>query len=263
MSAKKTNPNQMTFLEHLGELRRRIIYSLIFLGIAFCAMCFFTDRLLNIVLLPLKQVMPAGTSLIGTGVAEAFGAEMLVAGVAAVVISCPFWFYELWMFISPGLYFKEKKLVFPFVIFATLFFVGGVYFGYHFVLPVGFQFFMDQYVSVGLSPQIKVSQYLSFTTSLLMAFGGTFELPIVVFFLGRIGLVTWRTMMRTAKYAVVIIFIVAGVLTPGPDVASQILLAIPLLALYFGSILLVALTGKKKPMEKPSQLTKPDQTAKN
>lgn len=262
MSAKKSDPDQMTFLEHLGELRRRIIYSLIFLGIAFCAAFFFTDQLLYIALKPLKEVMPQGTNMIGTGVGEAFGAEMLVAGVAALVASSPFWFYELWMFISPGLYFKEKRLVLPFVIFATIFFVGGVYFSYRYVLPAGFRFFMDQYVSAGLSPQIKISQYLSFTSRLLIAFGGCFELPIVAFFLGRIGLISWRTMMRTAKYAVIIIFIFAGVLTPGPDVASQMLLAIPLLTLYFGSILLVALTGRKKPPETNNQLTKPAQTAK-
>ena len=210
---------------------------------------------------PLKILLPQGAAIIGTGLAEAFAVRMLVSLVAAVVVACPFWFYELWQFVSPGLHTPEKRLVIPFVFFASIFFVGGVAFGYYAVFPTAFSFFLSQYTEAGISAQIKIGEYFSFTTKLLLAFGICFEFPIVAFFFGRVGLITWQRMVKFGKYAVVIIFILAAVLTPGPDVASQLLLAGPLLFLYGISIAVVAATGKRKKQESDLEKKQDTQTS--
>ncbi len=243
---ERKNPDQMSFLEHLGELRQRILRSLIAVFVAFVGCFIVADTLLDILARPLRELLPEGAAIIGTGVHEAFLVKILVALVGGIVLACPFWLYEMWMFISPGLYPQERKLVVPFVFFASGFFVGGVVFGYFVVFPVGFEFFLDQYTKADVSAQIRIREYFSFTTKLLLAFGVSFELPVVSFFLGRVGIVSWRTMVKTGKYAVLVVFAAAAILTP-PDIASQALLAGPLLLLYGLSIALVALTGKRKP----------------
>jgi len=252
-TATKKNPNRMTFIEHLEELRYRLLASVVAIFVAFGGCYYFSDKLLAFLEAPLKTLLPQGAAIIGTGLAEAFAARMMVALVAAVVVACPFWFYELWRFVSPGLYPGEKKLVVPFVLFASIFFVSGVVFGYYVVFPTAFSFFMSQYTEAGISAQIKIGEYFGFTTKLLLAFGLCFEFPIAAFFFGRVGIITWRGMVKAGKYAIVIIFIVAAVLTPGPDVASQLLLAGPLLLLYGISIAIVAATGKRKKEEKPAE----------
>jgi sec-independent protein translocase protein TatC len=159
-----------------------------------------------------------------------------VALIAAVFVASPVLFYQAWKFVAPGLYEREKRYVQPFVFFATIFFVAGAAFCYYVVFPVGYRFFIDQYESIGVSPSIRISEYLSFSARMLLAFGATFEMPVVTFFLARMGLVSYKSMLAYGRYAVLIIFIVAGVLTPGPDVASQLLMAGPLLVLYALSI---------------------------
>jgi sec-independent protein translocase protein TatC len=145
-------------------------------------------------------------------------------------------FFQAWRFVSPGLYESEKRLAVPFAIVASLFFGLGAAFCYVLVFPVGFRFFLEEYGSIGVAPQIRIAEYLSFASRMLLAFGVTFELPVVTFFLARIGVVTHHTLIGTARYAIVAIFAVAAVLTPGPDVASQLLMAGPLLVLYVLSI---------------------------
>lgn len=241
------SPNKMTFFEHLEELRKRILLSFAAVFIAFTGCYFISGKLLDFLEAPLKQVLPQGSSIIGTGLAEAFVVRIFVAFVAAIILSCPFWLYQLWRFIAPGLYPSEKKFVIPFVLFSTIFFLSGVCFGYYFVFPVGFKFFLEEYAGAGVLAQIRISEYFSFTSKMLLAFGGCFEFPIFAFFLGRLGIINWRGMLKASRYAIVIIFLVAAVITPGPDVASQTLLAAPLLLLYVMSIAIVALTGKKTP----------------
>ena len=142
------------------------------------------------------------------------------------------------------MYTQEKRYVFPFVIFATIFFVLGAGFCYVVVLPVGYAFFIEQYDSIGVQPTLKISEYLTFTSRMLLAFGVTFELPVLAFFFARIGLITHKTLLGYFRYAVVGIFITAAVLTPGPDIASQLLLAGPLLLLYGLSIGVAYFFGK-------------------
>jgi len=226
----------MTFTEHLEELRWCLIKSLAAVVSAFL-LCFqFSDRIVAFMIAPLMGTLQPGQGLIGTGVAEAFFFEMKVALVAGAFLASPVIFYQLWRFIAPGLKDREKRLVIPFVLFTSLFFLGGAYFCYRAVLPVAFLYFIDQYRSLAVSPEIRIGEYFTFFSRMILAFGVTFELPLFTFFLVRLGLWNYRSMWRTFRYAIIAIFIVAAILTPGPDIASQILLAIPLTLLYLLSI---------------------------
>jgi sec-independent protein translocase protein TatC len=152
--------------------------------------------------------------------------------------------YQLWKFIAPGLEDREARHAKWFVLFGTLFFFAGASFCYFFVFPVGIPFFLGEYADIGIDPMLSMTEYRSFTAQMLLGFGATFELPVVIFFCARIGIVTWRQLLAFSRYAVLIIFIVAAVLTPTPDAASQLMMAIPLLFLYAISIGVAYVFGK-------------------
>ena len=226
----------MTFTEHLEELRWCLLKSLSAIVAAFALSYFFSDRIFAFMVAPLRQNLQPGQNLIGTGVAEAFFTEIKVALVAGVFLAGPVIFYQVWRFIAPGLQQGEKGLVVPFVLCTSLFFVGGAYFCYRAVLPFAFLYFIDQYRSLGVSPEIRIGEYFSFFFRMVLAFGVAFELPVFTFFLVRLGIWDHRFLWRQFRYAVLVIFILAAILTPGPDVVSQILLAVPLTLLYLLSI---------------------------
>jgi sec-independent protein translocase protein TatC len=226
----------MTFTEHLEELRWRLIKSLAAVALAFGLCYFASDRIFAFMIAPLKQNLQPGQSLIGTGVAEAFFIEMKVGLVGGVFVASPVIFYQIWGFLAPGLLGDEKKLVVPFVVCATLFFLSGAAFCYYVVLPVAFGYFVEQYQSLGVAPEIRIGEYFSFFFRMILAFGVTFELPVFTFFLVRVGVVNYRLMWRSFRYAIVLIFIAAAILTPTPDVINQTLLAAPMLLLYLLSI---------------------------
>jgi sec-independent protein translocase protein TatC len=232
------------FMSHLEELRKRLIACAIAVGAGFVLCYFFSETLFRILVLPLKEVMPQGERLIFTNLPEMFLTYLKVAFIAGVMLTAPFIFYQLWMFIAPGLYQREKKFVFPFVIFSTILFVGGSLFGYFVVFPFGFKFFMgfsNEYVQA--LPSVK--QYFSFSTKLLFAFGVIFELPVVMFFLSKMGVVTPELLRKKRKYAILLAFVVAAILTP-PDVLTQIFMALPLVVLYEISIFVAKIAQKKK-----------------
>jgi len=229
------NDVKMPLTEHLEELRSRIIRALIAVAIGFAASYAFAEHLFAFLTRPLLEYTNGAVELIGTGVPEAFFTKLKVAVMAGVFIASPVIFYQAWQFVVPGLYDSEKNFVRPFVAFATLFFLLGAAFCYLVIFPIGFAFFVEQYKTIGVQPSIRISEYLSFTSRLLLAFGVTFELPVITFFLARVGIVTHRMMLHYFRYAVLIIFILAAVLTP-PDAASQILMAGPLILLYAISI---------------------------
>ena len=226
----------MTFTEHLEELRWGLIKSFAAVVLASFSCFFFSDRIVAFMIAPLKRGLQPGESLIGTGVTEAFFFEMKVALVAGVFLASPVIFYQIWRFIAPGLNESEKKLVIPFVLFTSFFFIAGAYFCYWGVLPVAFQYFIEQYRSLDVSPEIRIGEYFTFFSRMVLAFGITFELPLFTLFLVRLGIWDYRFMWRTFRYAIIVIFIVAAILTPGPDIASQLLLAGPLTILYLLSI---------------------------
>jgi sec-independent protein translocase protein TatC len=228
--------SRMPLLEHLKELRGRLIRCVIAIGLAFALAYFAADWLVTALTRPL-HVAAHGRNvlLIGTGLGEAFFTKIKVALIAGLFLASPAVFYEIWKFIVPGLYETERRMALPFVIFATIFFVAGGYFCWAVVFPIGYAFFLSQYESIGVTPTIRISEYLAFSSKLLIAFAITFEMPIFAFFLTRLGLVDHRMMIHHFRYAVLAIFIVAVALTP-PDMVSPFLLAIPLLLLYGLSI---------------------------
>jgi sec-independent protein translocase protein TatC len=226
----------MTFTEHLEELRWCLLKSLAAIILASVLCYFFSDAIFRFMVAPLRQNLGEGQSLIGTGVTEAFFIEIKVALAGGVFFSSPIIFYQIWRFISPGLAGNEKRLVLPFVLCATLFFVGGALFCYHVVLPVAFQYFIEQYGTIDVTPAIRIGEYFTFFFRMILAFGVTFELPVFTFFLVRLGIWDYRFMLRSFRYAIVAIFIIAAVLTPTPDVINQSLLALPMLLLYVISI---------------------------
>ena len=226
----------LTFTEHLEELRWRLLKSFAAVAVAFGLSYFVSDWIFAFMVAPLKQTLQPDQSLIGTGVAEAFFIEMKVALVAGLFLASPLVFYQIWRFIAPGLLGGERRLVIPFVLCATLFFIGGAYFCYRVVLPVAFGYFIDQYRSLAVAPEIRIGEYFSFFFRMVLAFGVTFELPVFTFFLVRVGLVDYRLMWRSFRYAVVLVFVIAAILTPTPDIINQTLLAVPMLLLYLLSI---------------------------
>lgn len=246
---------KMPLTEHLQELRWRLIKSLLAIAVGFIACYNFADSLFDLLSRPLLALNAANGAqadavhLIGTGLVEAFFTKLKVSFIAAIFVASPVILYQIWQFVAPGLYDNEKRYALPFVIFGTLFFIVGAWFCYWAVLPVGYQFFIQQYATIQVDPQIRISEYLSFTARMLLAFGVTFELPVVVFFLARFGFVTHRMMLSYARYAILVIFIVAAMLTPGPDVASQLLMATPLLILYAISIGVAFVFGKERVRE--------------
>lgn len=227
---------KMPLTAHLEELRWRLVKSLAVTAVAFVVTYNFADHLFAFLTRPLLALQSQHVELIGTGVTEAFFTKLKVSFIAAIFLASPVLFYQAWMFVAPGLYDEEKRYARPFVVFATIFFVLGAAFCYAIVFPVGYRFFIEEYQTIGVSPSIRISEYLSFTARMLLAFGATFELPVATFFLARLGLVTHQMMIGVLRYAILVIFIVAAVLTPGPDIASQLLMAGPLLVLYAISI---------------------------
>jgi sec-independent protein translocase protein TatC len=226
---------RMPIMEHLRELRVRLIRAAIALTIGFIVAYFFSDQLFAMLTMPIRQVSHDKLLLIGTGVGEAFFTKIKVSLVAGLFLASPAVFWEIWKFIAPGLYRTERKMAFPFIVFATIFFISGGYFCWAVVFKVGYKFFLDQYSSIGVTPTIRISEYLAFSAKLMLAFAITFEMPIFAFFLTRLGIVDYKMMVKQFRYAILIIFVVSAALTP-PDMVSQFLLAIPLLFLYVISV---------------------------
>ncbi len=242
---------RMPLLEHLKELRGRLIRCVIAIALGFLVAYSGADWLFAALTWPLHAAAHGrNVLLIGTGVGEAFFTKIKVALIAGLFLASPAVFYEIWKFIAPGLYESERRMAKPFVLFATIFFVAGGYFCWAVVFKIGYAFFLSQYASIGVTPTIRISEYLAFSAKLLIAFAITFEMPIFAFFLTRLGLVDYRMMIRYIRYAVLGIFIVAVALTP-PDMVSPFLLAIPLLLLY-GVSIGVSYFFRAKPAAEPS-----------
>jgi sec-independent protein translocase protein TatC len=245
-SSTRAEGGTMPLTAHLEELRWRIVKAVIAVTIAFGGCYFYSDRIFEFLTRPLVGLGDARLQLIGTGITEAFFTRLKVSLIAAVFAASPAIFYQAWRFIEPGLVDTERRNAIPFVLAATLFFVSGAAFCYVLVFPVGYAFFLEEYANIGVAPQIRISEYLSFASRMLLAFGLTFEMPVLTFFFARLGLVTHTMLISSARYAIVIIFIVAAVLTPGPDVASQMMMAGPLLLLYVLSIGVAYVFGRRK-----------------
>jgi len=239
-----TDETKQPFLGHLEELRKRLVACAIAVGVGFVASYGFSEQLFQLLIMPLKEVMPEGDRLIFTNLPEMFFTYLKVAFLSGILLTAPFIFYQLWLFVAPGLYRNEKRYVIPFVVVSTILFVGGALFGYFVVFPFGFKFFIgfsNEYVKA--LPSVK--QYFSFAIKLLFAFGVVFELPVVIFFLTKMGIVTPQLLRKKRKYAILLTFVLAAILTP-PDVITQCMMAGPLILLYEIGIFVSLMARKKK-----------------
>jgi sec-independent protein translocase protein TatC len=242
---------KVPFTSHLEELRRRLIICFIAIGVCFAVCYIFSKRLFEILMQPLLAAMPPDEKLIYTGLPEAFFTYLKVALLAGILLAVPVIMYQLWLFIAPGLYDKEKRLVLPIVILSSFFFVGGALFGYFIVFPFGFKFFMG-FSSEYVRPLPSMREYLGFSAKLLFAFGVVFELPLFVTFLAKLGIVDVPFLKAKRKYAILLFFVFASILTP-PDVITQIMMAGPLMLLYEVGIIGARVFGKKKAKEGAAQ----------
>ncbi|DAB39622.1 MAG TPA: twin-arginine translocase subunit TatC [Sulfurovum sp. UBA12169] len=235
---------------HLVELRKRLGLSVLSVFIMFAVAFTFHEPILEWVTHPLNDALTqvseiskkAAEGMVTTHqVGGAFFVALKVSFFAALIGALPFVLYQLWLFIAPGLYANEKKMILPFVLGGTVMFVIGVLFSYYIVTPFGFQFLIT-FGSFLYTPLINIEDYVGFFTKIMVGFGISFELPVFAYFLALLGLVTDRTLVDFFKYAIVIIFVVAALLTP-PDVLTQFLMAVPLVLLYGLSILIVRMVN--------------------
>jgi len=226
--------DKQPFMAHLEELRKRLVVCAIAIGIGFIFSYIFSKSLFSLLVMPLKKVLPPDSSLIFTNLPEMFIAYIKVALISGTILALPVIFYEVWMFMVPALYKKERKYLIPFIVVSSVLFLGGALFGYFVVFPYGFKFFIGL-ATEDIQALPSVKQYFSFSIRLLLAFGVVFELPVVVFFLTKIGIVNPELMKKNRKFAILGSFAVSAILTP-PDVATQVMMALPLIILYEISI---------------------------
>ncbi len=236
---------KLPFTAHLEELRKRLIVCFIAVGVGFVVSYGFKERLFDILVQPLTSVMQSDDKLIFTGLPEAFFTYLKVSFLSGLILAAPVIIYEFWMFVSPGLYRREKRILLPIIFLSTVFFVGGALFGYFVVFPYGFKFFLG-FATDRIRALPSMKEYLSFASKLLLAFGLVFELPLALTFMARLGIVSVDFLKKNRKYAILIFFVGAAILTP-PDVVTQVMMALPLMLLYEISIVGARLFGRKAP----------------
>ncbi|BCB96223.1 Sec-independent protein translocase protein TatC [Dissulfurispira thermophila] len=253
---------KMPLTEHLSDLRKRILVSLVALLITFVIAFSYSEEIFKFIMFPLRynlnfsvknmyvhfvpQDKLQTTKLVFLAPAEAFWMNLKVAFVAGLMLALPVIFHQLWRFISPGLLPKEKKYVIPFIFSATGLFLFGAAFCFFIVLPFAMEFLLTYKVGDFLMPMLSVGQYVDFCLKFILAFGAIFELPIFIIFLTKMGIVTPKTLAKNRKYAILIAFVVAAILTPTPDAFNQTLMAVPMILLYEIGIWISPLFAKKE-----------------
>jgi sec-independent protein translocase protein TatC len=241
---------KMSFLEHLDELRKRLVTSAIALGVGFLISFAFIGRLFEFIMVPLQQMLPKGGTLIYTEPMEAFMLYLRVALLVGVILAAPVILWQFWLFVAPGLYAREKKFVIPFVVLGTIGFVTGALFSHYLLFPWTWKYlasFSTDYMT--FAPRIE--PVFSLYSKMLLGMGVVFQMPTVVLFLAKMGVVTGRFLVKKFKYAVLIIFVVAAIITPSADIGTQVLFALPMIGLYLISIVIAFIFGKRR--RKPSE----------
>lgn len=246
--------------EHLFELRNRIVVSLITVGIIFSVCFYYSEYIFELLTSPMRHTVSFSLkspyisfissqnpdlNLVFLAPAEAFWMHMKISLVSACIISSPVIFWEIWRFIAPGLLSKEKKYVFPFVFITTFLFLIGALFCFIIILPFAINFLLN-YKTQNIKPMISADKYMDFCLKFILAFGAVFELPVIVVFLTRMGIVTTEFLAKNRKYAVLIAFVVAALLTPTPDAFNQTLMAVPIIILYEAGIWASRILNRKK-----------------
>jgi len=233
-----------TFISHLVELRDRLLRAVVAIAVAFVCLMPWAGEIYDILAHPMMQALPEGTRMIATGVVTPFFVPMKVTLLVAFVVALPFVLYQAWCFIAPGLYAHEKRLGLPLVIGSTILFLAGMAFCYFFVFGTVFKF-IAQFAPKSITPAPDIEQYLAFVMSMFLAFGITFEVPVFVIVLVKLGVVDVPKLKEARPYVIVGAFIVAAVVTP-PDVVSQLMLAIPMCLLYELGIFLARFVTKTR-----------------
>src|SRR6478672_1000610 len=236
---------RMSFLDHLDELRRRIVNSCLAVAFGILATFYWIQPIFNFILAPTRRALPPGVKLIYTQPGEAFSLYITVALIAGVVVAAPFIMYQVWMFIAPGLYSNEKRMAYPFVFFTTVGFVAGAAFNHYVSFPFMMSFFAS-FNTPDLAFMPKLEDVFGLYTKMLLGMGVVFQMPTVVFFLAKMKLVSARFLIAQFKYAFLIIFVVAAVITPTGDMMTQTIFAAPMIGLYLLSILIAWVVGPKR-----------------
>ncbi len=253
---------KMPLTEHLNDLRKAIIKSLLALLFAFLISFTYSEKIVQFIMFPLKynfdfsvremyiSIVPhdklKDTKLVFLGPAEAFWMNIKISLFSGIIFSLPVIFHQLWKFVSPGLLPNEKRYVLPFIFSATGLFLFGSSFCFFIVLPFAMEFLLTYKVGDFLMPMLSIGQYVDFCLKFVLAFGAVFELPIIILFLTKMGLLTTKTLAKNRKYAVLAAFVIAALLTPTPDALNQTLMALPIIVLYELSIWISPLFEKKK-----------------
>ncbi len=236
----------MALTEHLAELRKRLVIAAVSWLVAFLGCYAFGERLFEEIAGPVRAALPEGSSLVFISATEPFFTILKVSALAGLVVAFPVIIWQVWIFVAPGLYGHEKRFAIPFVILSSLCFGSGTFFGFTLVFPMVFSFLVTYGTGVGgVEAMLSMGAYLTLATRLLIAFGLVFELPIVIFFLARMGVVDHLWLAKNRKYALLLAFAIGAILTP-PDLISQVSIAIPFVILYEVGIIVARLFGKRK-----------------
>jgi sec-independent protein translocase protein TatC len=236
----------MSFLDHLEELRKRIINSLIAVGVALLVSWSFADYLFNLVSRP---IVAAGVQLNMSKPTEGFNLELKLAILTAVFLAAPFIIAQVWLFIAPGLYKHERRYALPFIVFSSVLFVAGGVFGYLVAFPYALQFLIEWGRNMGLTMIISATEYFDLFIMVELGLGVVFEIPAVIFILSRMGLVTAGFLLRNTRYAILVAFLIAAVITPTTDVPNMLIMAVPMIVLYLLGVVVAFVFGKKRRKE--------------
>ena len=243
---KEELSGSMSFFDHLEELRRRLLHSLIAIGVAFGLCYAFVDPIYNVFY---KLILNAGGEVNGPGLTSSFTILLKMAFLASLFLASPFILAQVWLFISPGLYKRERRHALPFIIFATILFVAGGLFGYYVALPAGMAFLVQLAKSHHIGVLLNVDDAFDFVFYIELGLGIVFEIPALIFLLSRLGLVTGPFLLRNTKYAVLICFVVAAVITPTGDIVNMMIIGVPMIALYMLGVVIAYVFGKKRKKE--------------
>jgi len=235
---------RMTLLDHLDELRKRLFASVVAIFVAFIGCWYFSPAIFHWLQKPILDVLAADDKLAFTDLAGPFMLYIKVALLSAIFVASPFLLFQLWLFLRPGLYQRERRLAVPFIVFTTIFFVAGGLFGYYVAFPMVVKFLMG--VGQDFKQVVTIQAYFSMMSKILLGLGLVFEMPMLMFFLARLGIVNARQLLKGFRWAVLGIFVTAAVITPTPDIATQTVFAVPMILLYLLGVLVAAIFGRKR-----------------
>ncbi|MEN0057805.1 MAG: twin-arginine translocase subunit TatC [Bdellovibrio sp.] len=243
MKREELDSKAQSLYEHLAELRKRLINCAYILVIA-TGICYgFSEKIFDFVRAPIAPYLPGG-GLIYTGPLDKFIAHLKLSFVCGILISCPFWLHQIWLFVAPGLYAKERKYSMGFIVAGTFLFLLGAVFSYYVALPMAFQFLMSFGGDID-KPMISIDQYMGFFTQMCLMFGVAFELPLVIVVLGMMGIVSQEFLRKNRRYAIMTIAVIAAVITP-PDLLSMVMMLAPMWILFESAVLIVGIFEQKR-----------------